>query len=67
MSPQEMDALVAQCSEAELGVALFTGKLHHLLKAGVDFGISETQLHDLLVAINTGYELLTSPTEGAPN
>ncbi len=67
MSPQEMDALVAECSEEELGVALFVGKLKQLNAAGVDFGVPPDQLHDLLVAINVAYEQLTTPGKGAPN
>jgi hypothetical protein len=62
----EAAVLLDTATEAELGVGLFVGKLHQLIEAGGDFGITTEQLSDLLLAINCAYELL-APGEGAPN
>ncbi len=67
MTAKEMDALIAEYSEAELGVELFVAKLKHINAAGVDFGVPPEQLRELLVAINVTYEQLTTPGAGVPN
>lgn len=67
MTPKEIDALIAEHSEAELGVELFVAKLKHVNAAGVDFGVPPEQLRELLVAINVTYEQLTTPGDGVPH
>jgi hypothetical protein len=69
MTPEqlELETFLAEATEDELGVALFTGKLTQLIAAGADFGITAEHLHMLLVAINVAYDNFTAPPEGLPN
>jgi hypothetical protein len=67
MTPEEMDALVAECSEEELGVALFVGKLKQLNDAGMDLGVTPEILETVLLMINHLYGRLVVPPKGTPN
>ena len=67
MTPDEMDAVAAECSDEELGVALFVGKLKQLNAAGMDIGVAPELLETVLLMINHFYGRLVVPAEGAPN
>ncbi|MCC7251605.1 hypothetical protein [Hyphomicrobium sp.] len=67
MTPEETDALIVECSEAELGVHMFVGKLKQLNAAGMDLGVTPEILETVLLMINHFYGRLVVPPEGAPN
>jgi len=67
MTPDEMDAVIAECSEEELGVHLFVGKLRQLNAAGMDLGVTPENLEMVLLLLNNLYGRLVVPPDGAPN
>jgi hypothetical protein len=63
----EMDAALRTATYEELIAGLYAGKLHEVSKAGVELGITPTQLFELLGAIDFYYAQITDVPEGVPH